>query len=247
MRLRVCREKVAEFVDITGDDPDRWIETAPPGWTAAALFAVAPLLLTEESVRASSIIHGEQRFAWLRPILVESDLEVLGTVSRVRERGGVWFLTFDLSATDSEGDLLTGTSSFLASGATSPGTAEFEAPEVGPHETADGDLAASRADLIRYAAATRDWNPIHWDHRAAVAAGLPGIVVHGLLQSAWLLRSVLADSEGPAPVATSRFRYRAPLLVGRAASASWDMDGSEVKASLNSEGTELVSATFELR
>ena len=24
----------------------------------------------------------------------------------------------------------------------------------------------------RYAAATRDWNPIHWDHDSAVAAGL---------------------------------------------------------------------------
>ena len=32
--------------------------------------------------------------------------------------------------------------------------------------------SASRADLVRYAGATRDWNPIHWDHDAAVAAGL---------------------------------------------------------------------------
>lgn len=247
VRFRACREKVAEFVDITSDDPDRWIENAPPGWAAAALFAVAPLLLTDESVRASSVIHGEQRFTWLRPIMVESDLEVLGTVSRVRERGGVWFLTFDLTVSDSEGDLLTGSSSFLASGTTSPAAAPSESPEVGPQEAESGELVASRTDLIRYAAATRDWNPIHWDHRSAVAAGLPGIVVHGLLQSAWLLRSVLADSEGPAPVAAARFRYRAPLLAGRAASTTMDRSGNEVKVTLNSEGTELVSAALELR
>jgi len=247
VRLRGCRDKVAEFVDITGDDSDRWIETAPPGWAAAALFAVAPLLLTDESVRASSVIHGEQRFTWLRPITVESDLEVLGTVSRVRERGGIWFLTFDLSVTDSGGDLLTGSSSFLASGTASPATAPSESPEIGPQEAESGEFVASRVDLIRYAAATRDWNPIHWDHRSAVVAGLPGIVVHGLLQSAWLLRSVLTDSEGPAPVAAARFRYRAPLLVGRAASATMDRSGNEVKATLNSAGIELVSAAFELR
>lgn len=245
--FRACREKVAEFVDITGDDSDRWIETAPPGWAAAALFAVAPQLLTDESVRAGSVIHGEQRFTWLRPIMVESDLEVLGTVGRVRERGGVWFLTFDLTVTDSEGDLLTGSSSFLASGTASPAAAPSESPEIGPQEAESGGLAASRTDLIRYAAATCDWNPIHWDHRSAVAAGLPGIVVHGLLQSAWLLRSVLAESEGKSPVAAARFRYRAPLLVGRAASATWERDGNEVKATLNSEGIELVSAAFELR
>lgn len=247
VRLRVCREKVAEFVDVTGDDPDRWIEHAPPGWAAAALFAVAPLLLSNEAVKAGSVIHGEQRFSWLRPIAVESDLEVLGEVGRVRERGGVWFINFDLTVTDADGDLLTGSSSFLASGGAAPGTAQAEVPELDPHSAEDGDFVASRADLVRYAAATRDWNPIHWDHRSAVAAGLPGIVVHGLLQSAWLLRSALAGVEGAAPVAGARFRYRAPLPVGKAASASWDRDGSEVKASLNAEDDELVSASLQLR
>jgi len=238
---------VAEFVAVTGDDPDRWIETAPPGWAAAALFAVAPLLLSDEAVARSSVIHGEQRFSWHRPIEVEADLEVLGEVSRARERGGVWFLTFDLTVTDDGGDLLTGTSSFLASGTSAPARAASESPELGPHALEGGELGASRADLIRYAAATRDWNPIHWHHRAAIDAGLPGIVVHGLLQSAWILRTVLADTTGDAPVASARFRYRAPLEVGRAAAVTWHREGEEIAATLTSHDTELVAANLMLR
>ncbi|MGH8923320.1 MAG: MaoC/PaaZ C-terminal domain-containing protein [bacterium] len=235
---------MAEFVDVTGDDPRRWVEAAPPGWAATALFAVAPLLLNDEVVASSSIIHGEQRFAWVRPIAAESDLEVIGVVSRVRERGGVWFLGFDLTVTDSEGDLITGSSSFIASGASAPGAAKAEVSELEPSEAEDGEFVASRADLIRYAAATRDWNPIHWDHRSAVAAGLPGIVVHGLMQSAWVLRSVVGDTEGPAPVANARFRYRAPLLAGRAASLVREREGNEIKADLRSHGQEVLSANI---
>jgi acyl dehydratase len=247
VRLQVCREKVVEFISATGDDPERWIEFAPPGWAASALFAVAPLLLGDQEVASSSVIHGEQRFSWLRPIPVESDLEVLGTVTRARERGGVWFLNFDLTVTDSEGDLVNGSSTFLASGASAPGGAVEEATDVGPQEKEAGELSASRSDLVRYAAATRDWNPIHWDHGSAVSAGLPGIVVHGLLQSAWMLRSITAEVDGPAPITSARFRYRAPLLVGQAASVRKEVEHEEVNAVLECRGTELVTATIRLR
>ena len=109
------------------------------------------------------------------------------------------------------------------------------------------EFGASRADLIRYAGATRDWNPIHWDHRSAVAAGLPGIVVHGLLQSAWILRSVVTGLEGTAPLASARFRYRAPLLVGQPASFSFERAQNEITGSLTSQGTERVGATMQVR
>ncbi|MGQ0848088.1 MAG: MaoC/PaaZ C-terminal domain-containing protein, partial [Actinomycetota bacterium] len=84
--------------------------------------------------------------------------------------------------------------------------------------------------------------PIHWDHKSAVAAGLPGIAVHGLLQSAWVLRLVGADWAVPAPVASARFRYRAPLLAGRGASLVTKRAGNEVRAELRSHGQEILSA-----
>ncbi|MEX1043860.1 MAG: MaoC/PaaZ C-terminal domain-containing protein [Acidimicrobiia bacterium] len=71
-----------------------------------------------------------------------------------------------------------------------------------------GHFSASRSDLVRYAGASRDWNPIHWDHEAAVAAGLPGVVVHGLLQSAWVIEASVRLGTDPM---SARFRYRRPL------------------------------------
>ena len=35
-------------------------------------------------------------------------------------------------------------------------------------------------DLVRYAGASGDFNPIHYDHHAALAAGLDGVIAHGL-------------------------------------------------------------------
>jgi acyl dehydratase len=99
---------------------------------------------------------------------------------------------------------------------------------------------------VRYAAATRDWNPIHWDHQAAVAAGLPGIVVHGLLQSSWLLSAAARVSDRPDPFIDARFRFRAPLLA--AAQATVNCEGSRaVKASLTKGDHEIASATMNLR
>lgn len=45
-------------------------------------------------------------------------------------------------------------------------------------------LRLERPDLIRYAAASGDFNPIHYDTLAAQQAGLDGVVVHGMLNMA---------------------------------------------------------------
>lgn len=36
------------------------------------------------------------------------------------------------------------------------------------------------ADLARYAGASGDFNPIHYDHLHALASGLDGVIAHGL-------------------------------------------------------------------
>lgn len=234
--LRACREKVAEFVSATGDDLTRWTEHTPPGWAAAALFSVAPHLLSDPDLEkaARSVIHGEQRFRWAAPIPIEEELSVRGKVTKARERGGVWFVTFDLEA----GPVM-GSSVFLMSGAAPPAGETVERTELDPSEKDAGEFSASRADLVRYAAATRDWNPIHWDHRSAIRAGLGGVVVHGLLQAAWILRQYER-------VAEARFRFRAPLPVGKAAQLEQKSDNGQITARLSREGQELVLANLLL-
>src|SRR4029079_17419137 len=39
----------------------------------------------------------------------------------------------------------------------------------------------TRADLVRYAGASGDFNPIHWSDRVATGVGLPGVIAPGML------------------------------------------------------------------
>ena len=48
----------------------------------------------------------------------------------------------------------------------------------------------TRADLVRYAGASGDFNPIHWSDRIATAVGLPGVIAHGMFTMALVGRAV---------------------------------------------------------
>ena len=257
--LRVCVEKVAEFVAATRDDPERWLDFAPPGWAAVALFVVAPKLLLDPALASAPVIHGEQRFAWSRAIEMEEVLQVTGRVSRVRGRGGVHVVAFEIEASAAERPVLSGSSLFLVAGENPPAgeneeRSEPEAEIAGPNDpiplTSSGfpslRRSASRADLIRYAAATRDWNPVHWDHRAAVAAGLGGVVAHGLLQTAWMLSASSSLRTGPAPFQEARFRFRTPLPAGAPARVSGVVNQQDVEVSLEAGDRQYVSGSVTL-
>lgn len=237
---------MTDFVHFTGDDPDRWIGAAPPGFAAAALFAVAPDLLAELSDR--SVLHGEQTFEWAAPIEVGAALVVSGRVSRARERAGVHFIGFELQAESGRSEILRGSSLFVLSGESLPGGADFERPEP-PHShrgaVDDDQVSASRYDLVRYAAATRDWNPIHWDHDAAVAAGLPGVIVHGLLQAAWAFERVTRGLEGLSPLASARVRFRNPLLPARPVDVEAAAEDGRYDVTISDDSTTYLTARIE--
>jgi len=57
----------------------------------------------------------------------------------------------------------------------------------------------TRADLVRYAGASGDFNPIHWSDRTATAVGLPGVIAHGMFTMAIASRAVATWTDG-APV-----------------------------------------------
>ena len=52
---------------------------------------------------------------------------------------------------------------------------DLAAGDVLPEQT----YTVTRADLVRYAGASGDQNPIHWSDRVATSVGLPGVVAHG--------------------------------------------------------------------
>ncbi len=71
----------------------------------------------------------------------------------------------------------------------------------------------TRADLVRYAGASGDFNPIHWSDRAAIALGLPGVLAHGMLTMGTALRVVSDWIGDPARVLSYSTRFTKPVLV----------------------------------
>jgi acyl dehydratase len=56
--------------------------------------------------------------------------------------------------------------------------------------------AVRRSDLVRYAGASGDFNPIHWSDRVATSVGLPGVIAHGMFTMALAARAVGEWTDG---------------------------------------------------
>ncbi|GAA4547809.1 MaoC/PaaZ C-terminal domain-containing protein [Pseudonocardia xishanensis] len=75
------------------------------------------------------------------------------------------------------------------------------------------ELHLTRADLVRYAGASGDLNPIHWSDRVATGAGLPGVIAHGMLTLGAAGR-IVTDWVGDATrVRSYGARFTRPVLV----------------------------------
>ncbi len=79
-----------------------------------------------------------------------------------------------------------------------------------------------RADLIRYCGASGDFNVIHWNERAALDAGLPDVIAHGMLTMAVAARIVTDWVGDPGAVAEYAVRFSRPVVVPD------DEDGAEL-------------------
>ncbi|MGV9807688.1 MaoC family dehydratase [Micromonospora chersina] len=71
----------------------------------------------------------------------------------------------------------------------------------------------TRADLVRYAGASGDFNPIHWSDRTATKVGLPGVIAHGMFTMALVGRAVTAWAGAPDAVVDFNVRFTRPVVV----------------------------------
>lgn len=255
---------VADFVAATGGDKLRWRDHAPPMFANVALFSAAPAFLEDDEVVpfTRSLIHSDQTYHWTRSLAVGETLEIQGTIDSVRARGALNFVTFGLTAVSAEGPWLTGKAVFLMADEAAASAAEVTEPAVddrgangshrrqvlpeGGSELTPVARSVSRSDLVRYAGATRDWNPIHWDHSAARSAGLGGVVAHGLLMGAWMAQFAQQYVDGPDPLRSLRIRFRKPLSPGMAAEVAgtvgaMDDDGVDLSMAVEADGDRLVT------
>ena len=69
-----------------------------------------------------------------------------------------------------------------------------------------------RADLVRYAGASGDFNPIHWSDRVAKSVGLPGVIAHGMFTMALAARALRLWAGG-AEVVEFGCKFTNPVVV----------------------------------
>jgi acyl dehydratase len=74
-------------------------------------------------------------------------------------------------------------------------------------------VTVRREDLVRYAGAGGDFNPIHWSDRMAGALGLPGVIAHGMLTMALAARVVTDWLDDPADLVEYGVRFTKPVVV----------------------------------
>lgn len=108
--------------------------------------------------------------------------------------------------------------------------------EVGRRE-----IAVDRSRLVRYAGASGDFNPIHWNERFATEVGLPGVIAHGM----WTMGAaigVVSDWLGaPGAVVDYQTRFSRPVPVPDPGEAT-----VEVVATVGARDAETRTARIDL-
>jgi acyl dehydratase len=100
----------------------------------------------------------------------------------------------------------------------------------------------TRADVVRYAGASGDFNPIHWNERFAAEVGLPDVIAHGMLTMAVAGRLVSEWTGDPGAIVHYGVRFTRPVVVpddGKGALV--ELSGKVAKK--NDDGTVKVNIT----
>ena len=89
-----------------------------------------------------------------------------------------------------------------------------QGPRMNAGETLPAqEYAVTRADLVRYAGASGDHNPIHWSDRVATSVGLPGVIAHGMYTMALAARALDTWAGGPGRVRELGCKFTKPVVV----------------------------------
>lgn len=121
-------------------------------------------------------------------------------------------------------------------------------------ELAVGDVVASasidlsRADLVRYAGASGDFNPIHWNERFAREVGLDGVIAHGMLTMAAAVTVVTDWAGDPGRVLEYGTRFTKPVPVPDAESGTPETptQSLDVTATVGALDPEAATARIDL-
>jgi acyl dehydratase len=227
--FEVERDRTIAYAQATNDDHPLLAsgELAPPVFAIVPVFQglIPSVLAVAPGELLPFVVHGEQDMRFHRPIVPGMTL-----VSRAKPTGYAakpsgTTVSIEVETRTSDGEPVNQQwmTSFFR-GFTAAESAGVMAP---PHGFPPG-LAGAKPfaevtqhvdddQTFRYAEASGDPMPIHLDEEAAKAAGLPGIIAHGLCTMAFTSRAVVAAAAGGDPARLRRLavRFSKPVLPGQ--------------------------------
>jgi len=109
--LEVTEERIREFAEATGGSYDGG--PAPATFPIVLAFEAMNAFLEAESLDLHRIVHGEQRFAYERPIVPGDRLTATLTVASLRQIGGNDIIGTTSEVTDESGALVCSASATL--------------------------------------------------------------------------------------------------------------------------------------
>ncbi|MEP7763555.1 MaoC family dehydratase [Sanguibacter sp. 25GB23B1] len=74
-------------------------------------------------------------------------------------------------------------------------------------------VPVDRARLVRYAGASGDFNPIHWNDAVATDVGLPGVIAHGMFTMGAAVALVGDWAGDPGAIVDYQTRFSRPVPV----------------------------------
>jgi acyl dehydratase len=198
---------------------------APP--TFITRFRV-PFEAAGLDVRRTQVLHGEQKYAYERPLYADDTVTVRHRVASLRQlrATGMAVMTTEQLCDSLEGErIATGKATVtvreappeaVSTGAAlAPPKAHQVAPDGEPMTTLTKHV--TQEQINAYAQVSGDSNPIHVDPEAARAVGLDGTIAHGMLSMAFLgqlMTDWLASLAPGGRLARLRVRFQAMVRPG---------------------------------
>jgi acyl dehydratase len=182
-------------------------------------------------------VHAGHRIEQHRPVYAGDRIVQETVIADIRAAGPHELLELRSAARTTGGDLLaTITHTILIRG-------ERPAEPVGGGGGTRADPAAdpqpgfppqsyqvTMLDLLVYSGASGEFSPIHWSERAAAAAGLPGIIAHGMFLMTKAAQAVTTWVGDPARISDFSVRFSAPLVVSEERPATMTAAVSAIEA-----------------
>ncbi|MDP7588902.1 MAG: MaoC/PaaZ C-terminal domain-containing protein [Dehalococcoidia bacterium] len=192
--IDASQDSVGEYLLSVGDSLPIYKETgiAPPLYSAASALGA----LLRELALPPGAIHSLQEVETLTPVAIGSEVNISALVEKPRRRAGLEFITVVCSV-ESDGAVAIKSKSTVL-------VPSGDAPEAAPRaekeqetEALESGLAIisneiNQDQLIAYAKASGDDNPLHLDPKFAAGTQFGGIIAHGMLTLAFVSEMMAA-------------------------------------------------------